>query len=292
MSHKSGFVNIIGNPNVGKSTLMNALVGTKLSIVTRKVQTTRHRILGIISGENYQIVYSDTPGILDPKYKLQELMLKTIRSAVADADLILYVTDVFERPELQTTIAVDLQKSRIPLIVVINKIDKSDQVKVEKIISEWSNFLPSARILPVSAIEKFNLDGLFNIILENLPEGPAFFPKDELTDRPEKFFAGEIIREKIFQNYREEIPYATEVEIESFRDEPRLIKISAIIYVERDTQKGIIIGNKGEAIKRSATEARLEMESFFGRRVFLELFVKVKKDWRNNENILKSFGYI
>jgi len=291
MAHKSGFVNIIGNPNVGKSTLMNALVGTKLSIISRKAQTTRHRIHGIVNGEDYQIIFSDTPGILDPKYKLQEVMLKTAKSALIDADIIIYVTDVFELPELKKAIANALEKIKVPLIVVINKIDKSDQSRVEKLIAGWSNLLPFARIMPVSATEKFNLDGLFSIILENLPEGPSFFPKDDLTDKSEKFFAGEFIREKLFQNYREEVPYSTEVEIESFKEGSRLIKISAVIYVERDSQKGIIIGNKGEAIKRTGTEARLEMEKFFGRRIFLELFVKVRKEWRNNETILKNFGY-
>jgi GTP-binding protein Era len=291
MAHKSGFVNIIGSPNVGKSTLMNALVGEKLSIITAKAQTTRHRIMGIVNGEDFQIVYSDTPGLLDPKYKLQETMLRTAKSALSDADVILYITEVRENPEALAEITTKLAKIKIPVILVLNKIDKSNQEEVEKIVAAWSIILPAARILPVSALEKFNLDGLFNLILEYLPEGPAFYPKDELTDKTERFFAGEILREKILLNYQQEIPYSTEVEIESFKVEERLIRINAVIYVERDSQKGIIIGNKGSAIKLVGTQARIEMEAFFGQRVFLEMFVKVRKDWRNNENALKSFGY-
>jgi len=276
MAHKSGFVNIIGSPNVGKSTLMNALVGEKLSIITTKAQTTRHRIQGIVNGEDYQVVYSDTPGLLDPKYKLQETMLRAAKTALTDADVILYVTDI---------------KEKIPVILLINKVDKSNQEEVERLAETWSAVLPSARILPVSALEKFNLDGLLKLILELLPEGPPYYSKDELTDKSERFFAGEIIREKILLNYQQEIPYSTEVEIEAFKVEERLIRIAAVIYVERDSQKGILIGNKGSAIKQVGTLARLEMEKFFGQRVFLEMFVKVRKDWRDNENALKSFGY-
>ncbi len=291
MEHKSGFVNIIGSPNVGKSTLMNAMVGEKLSIITAKAQTTRHRIMGIVNGEDFQIVYSDTPGLLDPKYKLQETMLRTAKSALSDADVILYITEVREDPSSLTDITSKLAKIKIPVILVLNKIDKSNQEEVEKIVANWSTILPEARILPISALEKFNLDGLFNLILEFLPEGPPFYPKDELTDKTERFFAGEILREKILLNYQQEIPYSTEVEIETFKVEERLIRIGAVIYVERDSQKGIIIGNKGSAIKLVGTQARIEMEAFFGQRVFLEMFVKVRKDWRNNENALKSFGY-
>jgi GTP-binding protein Era len=291
MAHKSGFVNIIGSPNVGKSTLMNAMVGEKLSIITAKAQTTRHRIQGIVNGEDFQIVYSDTPGILDPKYKLQETMLRTAKSALSDADVILYVTDVKEDPAQLAEITSKLVKIKLPVILVLNKVDKSNQEEVERIVGVWSTILPDARILPVSALEKFNLDGLFALILEFLPEGPPFYSKDELTDKSERFFAGEILREKILLNYQQEIPYSTEVEIESFKVEERLIRIGAVIYVERDSQKGIIIGNKGSAIKQVGTQARIEMETFFGQRVFLEMFVKVRKDWRNNENALKSFGY-
>jgi len=291
MAHKSGFVNIIGSPNVGKSTLMNAMVGEKLSIITSKAQTTRHRIMGIVNGEDYQIVYSDTPGLLDPKYKLQETMLRTAKSALTDADVILYITEVREDAATLSDITSKLAKIKIPVILVLNKIDKSNQEEVEKIVANWRTILPEAKILPISAIEKFNLDGLFNLILELLPEGPPFYPKDELTDKTERFFAGEILREKILLNYQQEIPYSTEVEIESFKVEERLIRIGAVIYVERDSQKGIIIGNKGSAIKLVGTQARIEMEAFFGQRVFLEMFVKVRKDWRNNENALKSFGY-
>lgn len=291
MAHKAGFVNIIGNANVGKSTLMNALVGTKLSIITSKAQTTRHRIQGIVNGEDYQIIYSDTPGILDPKYKLQETMLKAAKSALSDADIIIYVTDVHESAAIQQGFTNALVKATIPVILVINKIDKSSQEQVEKLVNEWKSILPSAKILPVSATENFNVDGLFSLILENLPEGAAFYPKDALTDRPERFFASEIIREKVLINYQEEIPYATQIEIESFTEDSRLIRIRANIFVERDSQKGIIIGKKGDAIKKTGTEARLEMEKFFGKRIFLEMFVKVKKDWRSNDSSLKSFGY-
>jgi len=291
MTHKSGFVNIIGSPNVGKSTLMNALVGEKLSIITSKAQTTRHRIQGIVNGEDYQVVYSDTPGLLDPKYKLQETMLRTAKTALTDADVILYVTDIKEKPADLSDITAKLIKEKIPVILLINKVDKSNQEEVERLAGIWSEILPSARILPISALEKFNLDGLLKLILELLPEGPPYYSKDELTDKSERFFAGEIIREKILLNYQQEIPYSTEVEIEAFKVEERLIRIAAVIYVERDSQKGILIGNKGSAIKQVGTLARLEMEKFFGQRVFLEMFVKVRKDWRDNENALKSFGY-
>jgi len=291
MAHKSGFVNIIGSPNVGKSTLMNALVGEKLSIITSKAQTTRHRIQGIVNGEDYQVVYSDTPGLLDPKYKLQETMLRAAKTALTDADVILYVTDIKEKPADLSDIIAKLIKEKIPVILLINKVDKSNQEEVERLAETWSAVLPSARILPVSALEKFNLDGLLKLILELLPEGPPYYSKDELTDKSERFFAGEIIREKILLNYQQEIPYSTEVEIEAFKVEERLIRIAAVIYVERDSQKGILIGNKGSAIKQVGTLARLEMEKFFGQRVFLEMFVKVRKDWRDNENALKSFGY-
>lgn len=291
MPHRSGFVNIIGSPNVGKSTLMNALVGEKLSIITSKAQTTRHRIQGIVSGEDFQIVYSDTPGLLDPKYKLQESMLRYAKSAFSDADIILYVTEVSEDPFSLSEVTSKLAKIKIPVILLINKIDRSNQPEVERLALVWGEILPNARILPVSALERFNLDGVFHIILELLPESPPFYSKEELTDKTERFFAGEIIREKILLNYQQEIPYSTEVEIEAFRQEERFIRISAVIYVERDSQKGILIGNKGSAIKKVGTEARKEMEAFFGRRVFLEMFVKVNKDWRNNENALKNFGY-
>ena len=289
--HKSGFVNIIGNPNVGKSTLMNALTGKRLSIITAKAQTTRHRIHGIVNSEDYQVIFSDTPGILDPKYKLQETMLKVVKSALSDADVLVYVTDVTEVPGLKDDIKKTLTRGNRPVILVLNKVDRSDQNRVEKLIDEWSEILPSARLLPISAKENFNIEGLFKLILEDLPEGPAYYSKDDLTDKSERFFAGEILREKILINYREEVPYATEIQIESFKEDERLIKISAIIFVEKDSQKGIVIGNKGSALKKTSTEARLEMEKFFGKRIFLEVFVKVNKDWRSDENTLKGFGY-
>ena len=289
--HKAGFVNIIGNPNVGKSTLMNALVGEKLSIITSKAQTTRHRIQGIVNGEDFQIVYSDTPGILKPNYKLQESMLKVARSALNDADIILYVSEISENPEEKSEIIERILKSGVEVILIINKIDLSSQEKVNLLIKKWQNVLPSATILAVSAIHGHNISGLFDLILEKLPENPPYYPKDELTDKSERFFASEIIREKILLNYQQEIPYAVETEIESFKEEEQIIRIKAVIYTEKDSQKGIIIGNKGLSLKKTGTEARIEMEEFFGKKIFLELFVKVRKDWRKNERMLKQFGY-
>jgi GTP-binding protein Era len=291
MAHKSGFVNIIGNPNVGKSTLMNALVGEKLSIITSKMQTTRHRIKGIVNGGDFQIVYSDTPGILKPVYKLQESMLKSVDTALTDADILLYVTDVVEEFDKNKAYLDKIINSNVPVIILINKIDLTDQPRLIKLVERWKELIPKAEIIPISALEKFNLDYVFKRILANLPEGPAFFSKDELTDRNERFFAQEIIREKILLNYEKEIPYSVEVEVESFKDEPKLLSIGAVIYVERDTQKGIIIGHEGKALKKVGTEARLDMEEFFDKRVFLQLFVKVAKDWRNRESQLRSFGY-
>ena len=274
--HKSGFVNIIGNPNVGKSTLMNALVGEKLSIITSKAQTTRHRIMGIVSSEDFQIVYSDTPGILKPSYKLQESMMKFVTGAVADADVILYVTDTVERGERSAEIIDRIRQSGVPAIVVINKIDLTT---------------PEARIVPASAKENFNIEGLFKTILDLLPEGPAFYPKDTLTDKTLRFFASEIIREKILRFYDKEIPYCCEIEIESYKEEPAIDRIAATIYVARDSQKGILIGHKGEKLKRVGQAAREDMEQFLGKKVFLQLFVKVNDDWRNNERQLRRFGY-
>jgi GTP-binding protein Era len=289
--HKSGFVNIIGNPNVGKSTLMNALVGEKLSIITSKAQTTRQRIMGIVNGENFQIVYSDTPGILKPNYKLQESMLKFVNSAFVDADIILYVTDVVEKADKNEKFIARLQKTKIPVLILINKIDLSTQEKLEKIVEEWHSMVPDAEILPVSAIEKVNLNLLFDKILSLLPEGPEYYPKDSLTDKSERFFVSEIIREKIFLNYEKEIPYSTEVGVESFTDETNIIRIRATIYVLRTSQKGIIIGHKGSALKKVGTEARIDIEGFLGKKVFLELYVKVNEDWRDKTAKLKSFGY-
>jgi len=291
MTHKAGFINIIGNPNVGKSTLMNALIGEKLSIITPKAQTTRHRIMGIVSADDYQLVFSDTPGMLEPHYKLHESMMKFVDSAFQDADLFLLVTEVGEKFTNEQVLE-KLNKCEIPTCVLINKIDLSDQDKVEKLIAEWNERLPKAEVMPVSALHKFNIEKVFDWILASLPENPPFFPKEELTDRPEKFFVAEMIREKIFLNYSQEIPYCTEVEIDTFKDEETIVKIRSIIYVSRDTQKGILIGNKGEALKKVGTQARKDIEEFLGKKVFLELFVKVSKDWRNNENQLKKFGYI
>lgn len=289
--HKSGFVNIIGNPNVGKSTLMNALVGERLSIITSKAQTTRHRIMGIVSGEEFQIVYSDTPGILKPAYKLQESMMKFVTGAVSDADVILYVTDTVEQSDRSAGIIGQIRQSGIPTIVVINKIDLSDPARLDALVEKWQAELPAARIVPVSAREQFNLEGLFQTILELLPEGPAYYPKDTLTDKTLRFFASEIIREKILRFYDKEIPYCCEIEIESYREEPTIDRIAATIYVARESQKGILIGHKGEKLKRVGQAAREDMEQFLGKKVFLQLFVKVSEDWRNNERQLRRFGY-
>ena len=289
--HKSGFVNIIGNPNVGKSTLMNALVGEKLSIITSKAQTTRHRIMGIVSSEDFQIVYSDTPGILKPSYKLQESMMKFVTGAVADADVILYVTDTGERGERSAEIIDRIRQSGVPAIVVINKIDLTTPEALEALVDKWQGELPEARIVPASAKENFNIEGLFKTILDLLPEGPAFYPKDTLTDKTLRFFASEIIREKILRFYDKEIPYCCEIEIESYKEEPAIDRIAATIYVARDSQKGILIGHKGEKLKRVGQAAREDMEQFLGKKVFLQLFVKVNDDWRNNERQLRRFGY-
>ena len=289
--HKSGFVNIIGNPNVGKSTLMNALVGEKLSIITSKAQTTRHRIMGIVSSEDFQIVYSDTPGILKPSYKLQESMMKFVTGAVADADVVLYVTDTVERGERSAEIVERIRQSSVPAIVVINKIDLTTPEALEALVDKWQGELPEARIVPASAKENFNIEGLFKTILDLLPEGPAFYPKDTLTDKTLRFFASEIIREKILRFYDKEIPYCCEIEIESYKEEPAIDRIAATIYVARDSQKGILIGHKGEKLKRVGQAAREDMEQFLGKKVFLQLFVKVNDDWRNNERQLRRFGY-
>lgn len=289
--HKSGFVNIIGNPNVGKSTLMNALVGERLSIITQKAQTTRHRIMGIVSGEEFQIVYSDTPGILKPAYKLQESMMKFVRGALTDADVILYVTDTVEQGDRSAEIIDDIRRSGIPTVVVINKIDLSTPEALETLVDKWQAILPEARIVPVSAKERFNVEGVFRTVLELLPEGPAFYSKDTLTDKTLRFFASEIIREKIMRFYDKEIPYCCQIEIESYKEEPTIDRIAATIYVARDSQKGIVIGHKGEMLKRVGKAAREDMEAFLGKKVFLELFVKVSDDWRNNERQLRRFGY-
>lgn len=288
---KAGFVNIIGNPNVGKSTLMNALVGERVSVITSKSQTTRHRILGIVNGEDYQIVYSDTPGIIKPAYKLQESMLKASRSALTDADILLYVTDVMETPDKNMEVLTAINKIAIPVLLVINKIDISNQEAVEKLIVTWNQLIPRAEIFPSSALFKFNLDHLLNRILELLPESPAYFDPDQLTDRPERFFVTEIIRAAILENYDREIPYSVEPVVDEFKEEEIILKIRVIIYVERDSQKGILIGHNGSALKRVGTQARKEMEIFFDKKVFLELHVKVARDWRNKPESLKSFGY-
>ena len=291
MNHRSGFVNILGNPNVGKSTIMNALVGEKLSIITSKAQTTRHRIMGIVNGDDFQIVYSDTPGILKPQYKLQETMMNFVNIALSDADLILYVTDVTEQTADEGEYIDKIKESGVPVIIAVNKIDLTNQDDLEKIVESWHLALPHSPVIPVSALKIFNLHALLNAILEKLPESPPFFPKDQLTDKYERFFASEIIREKILVNYKKEIPYSVEIEIESFTDEKNLIKIRALIHVIRESQKGIIIGHKGAMLKRVGTEARHDMEDFFRKRVFLELYVKVTKDWRDKPLILKRFGY-
>ena len=289
--HKSGFVNIIGNPNVGKSTLMNALVGERLSIITSKAQTTRHRIMGIVKGEDFQIVYSDTPGILKPAYKLQESMMNFVHGAVDDADVILYVTDTVEQSDRQEAIVERINRSGIPTIVVINKIDLTTPDKLEALAAEWQSRLPEAVVIPVSAKEKIGMGGVLDAILERLPEGEPFYDKDTLTDKTLRFFASEIIREKILLNYDKEIPYCCEIEIDTYKEEPTIDRISATIYVARTSQKGIVIGHKGERLKKVGQQAREDMERFLQKKVFLQLFVKVQEDWRNNERQLRRFGY-
>jgi GTP-binding protein Era len=291
MPHKSGFVNIIGNPNVGKSSIMNQMVGEKLSIITPKAQTTRHRILGMVNSDDYQIVYSDTPGILKPNYKLQEKMMRFVGSAFEDADIILYVTDVVEKMDKNQQYIDKLSQTNVPVLLLINKIDLSNQKELETLVDIWKKILPKAEIIPVSATQNFNLDQVFKRILELLPEGPAYYPKDSLTDKTERFFVSEIIREKILNNYRKEIPYSVEVEVEEFKETEKLLRIRATINVIRSSQKGILIGHKGQALKKTGTEAREDIEDFFGKKVFLELFVKVSKDWRDKEKNLKDFGY-
>jgi GTP-binding protein Era len=290
--HRAGFVNIIGNPNVGKSTLMNSLIGEKLSIVTSKAQTTRHRIMGIINGEDFQIVFSDTPGILTPKYKLQESMMNFVDTAIGDADIILYVTDVVETPARNSAYIEKLKMVSVPVLIVINKADLSNQDKLGELVEFWHNEVPEAEILPISAREKFNTSLILRKIISLLPESPAWFDKNTFTDRNLRFFASEIIREKIFLNYEKEVPYSCEVVIDSFKEEPDIYKIDAVIFTERDSQKGIIIGKSGTSLKRVATDARKEMESFFEKRVFLQIFVKVNPDWREDNSKLKKFGYI
>ena len=284
-------MNIIGNPNVGKSTLMNALVGERLSIITSKAQTTRHRILGIVSGEDFQLVISDTPGVIKPVYGLQESMMDFVRTALDDADVVLYMVEIGEKELKDSSLGQKLRETQIPVLLLINKIDTSDQATLEAQVAYWAEAFPNAEIHPISALERFGIQPVLDRILELLPEAPPYFPKDQLTDKPERFFVGEIIREKILQHYKQEIPYAVEVETERFEESEELIRIGAVIMVERDSQKGIIIGHKGSALKRVGTEARKDLEAFFDKKVFLELFVKVNKDWRSNARQLRRFGY-
>lgn len=291
MIHKAGFVNIIGNPNVGKSTLMNALVGEKLSIITPKAQTTRHRILGIVNHDEYQIVFSDTPGIIKPAYELQASMMDFVKSALEDADVLIYMVEVGETVLKNEAFFNKIINSKIPVILLLNKIDKSTKEEVDKKIKYWREKVPNSFVYVISALERFNVDSVFYKIIELLPEGPPFYPKDQLTDKPERFFVNEKIREKILTHYKKEIPYSVEVETESFVEDENLIKIRSIIMVERDTQKGILIGHKGSAIKRVGAEARKDLQKFFQKKVYIELYVKVNKNWRNDKNQLKRFGY-
>ena len=291
MTHKAAFVNIIGNPNTGKSTLMNQFVGEKLSIITSKSQTTRHNIKGIVNGEDFQLIFSDTPGVLKPHYKLQESMLKYSETALIDADVIVYVTDIYEKIDKNQEFLVKVKNSKVPVLLVLNKIDLSSQEDIVKHVKKWQELLPQAEIFPTSALENFNVKNLFGRILELAPESPPFFPKDQLTDRTERFFVSEIIREKILIRYKKEIPYSVEVEVEEFKESDDIIRIRSIIYVERKSQKGIIIGHKGNAIKHVGIDARKDIEKFFEKKVFLELFVKVADDWRSKSKDLKRFGY-
>ena len=289
--HKAGFVNIIGNPNVGKSTLMNAFVGEKLSIITSKAQTTRHRIFGIVSGDDFQVVFSDTPGIIKPSYALQASMMDFVKSAFEDADILIYMVEIGEKELKDEVFFNRINKLDVPVLLLINKVDTSDQSTLEEQVVYWKEKVPRAEIFPISALRNFQTEVVFNRIIELLPESPAFFPKDQLTDKPERFFVNEIIREKILLHYKKEIPYSVEVETESFADSETIIHIRSVIMVERESQKGIIIGHKGEALKRVGVEARTDLEKFFGKQIHLELFVKVNKDWRSNARQLRRFGY-
>ncbi len=290
-THKAGFVNIIGNPNVGKSTLMNAFVGEKLSIITSKAQTTRHRILGIVNGEDFQMILSDTPGIIKPAYELQESMMTFVKSAFDDADVLIYMVEIGERELKDEAFFNKITSSKIPVLLLLNKIDKSDQAQLESQVQLWSEKVPNAEIFPISALEGFNVNEVFSRIIELLPMSPAFYPKDQLTDKPERFFVNETIREKILMHYKKEIPYAVEIDTEEFFEEENIIRMRSVIMVERDSQKGIIIGHKGSALKRVGVEARKDLEKFFGKQVHLELYVKVNKNWRSDQKQLRRFGY-
>ena len=289
--HKSGFINIIGNPNVGKSTLMNNLVGEKLSIITSKAQTTRHRILGIVNGDNFQLIFSDTPGIIKPSYELQDSMMDFVKSALEDADVILYMLEIGEKSIKDPDVHNKIQSTKTPTIILLNKIDLSNQEDLENQINIWSKKYPNTEIYPISALNNFNTEKVINRIIELIPESPAYFPKDQLTDKPERFFVNEKLREKILLYYNKEIPYSVEVQTEEFKEEESIIKIRSLILVERESQKGIIIGHKGVALKKIGTKARIDLEKFFGKKVFIELHVKVSKNWRSNPNQLKKFGY-
>ncbi|WP_106792036.1 GTPase Era [Aquimarina sp. Aq78] len=291
MAHKAGFVNIIGNPNVGKSTLMNAFIGEKLSIITSKAQTTRHRILGIVNGDDFQVILSDTPGIIKPAYELQESMMDFVKSAFEDADVLIYMVEIGEKDLKDEAFFNKITNAKIPILLLINKIDQSNQEKLEEQVQFWSQKVPNAEIYPVSALENFNVKEVFGRIVELLPDSPPFYPKDQLTDKPERFFVNEAIREKILVHYKKEIPYSVEVETEEFVEDDDIIRIRSVIMVERDSQKGIIIGHKGSALKRVGTEARKELEKFFGKKIHIELYVKINKNWRSNERQLRRFGY-
>jgi GTP-binding protein Era len=291
MKHKAGFVNIIGNPNVGKSTLMNALVGERISIITSKAQTTRHRILGIVNTEEYQVVFSDTPGIIKPAYELQESMMDFVKTAFEDADVLIYMVETGEKELKNDAFFEKIKNLKVPVILLLNKIDQSSQLELEQQVNYWKETLPNAEIHPISALEKFNIETVMNRIVALLPVSPPFYPKDQLTDKPERFFVNETIREKILMHYKKEIPYSVEIVTEEFKEEKKIIRIRSVIMVERDTQKGIIIGHKGSALKRVGSEARKDLEKFFGKKIFMELYVKVNKNWRSSNSQLKRFGY-
>ena len=289
--HRAGFVNIVGNPNVGKSTLMNSLVGEKLSIITSKAQTTRHRILGIVNGEEFQLVLSDTPGVIKPSYELQSSMMDFVKTAIDDADILIYMIEIGESSLKDENLFNKIKSSSIPVVVLINKIDLSNQDELESQVGKWSKKLPNAEIFPISALKEFQVDNLLQRLIELLPESPPYFPKDQLTDKPERFFVNEIIREKILINYNKEIPYSVEILTEEFKEDEKIIRIRSVIMVERNSQKGIIIGHKGSALKKIGIESRKDLEIFFGKQIHIELFVKVNKNWRSNQHQLKRFGY-